>query len=242
MIIDNRPDEVTESTGKQNSNPPGYSLHAEAGSSSNARLISRHERNDPSMSYPPQAAAPDSGAFAASQATISSQPLRKDRMTEIVGSRNGRKMPVDLRGKRDWSSSLCGCFMGGDDEMDTCCTACCCPCVVFARNKTRIDHLANHRLPEPEGGTTGGTCAVYALMTLLFGIAGCAMQVPLRGTIRDRYSIAGTALGDMCTSLCCYSCALTQEHIEISAEEHSFPRGVGGSSGVYYDDPNRYQV
>ncbi|KAE9402020.1 PLAC8-domain-containing protein [Gymnopus androsaceus JB14] len=172
--------------------------------------------------------------------TIDQQPSPKEVMSvPVTGSRNARQMPVDLRGNRDWSSGLCGCYTGDDHEMDTCCTACFCPCIIFGRNKTRMDHLANHNSPEPSGGRTEGDCATHGIMSFFFIVGGCALQVPLRATIRDRYSISGSCLGDGCTSVWCYPCALTQEHIEISAEEHSFPRGVGGSSGVYYDDPKR---
>ncbi|KAF9021715.1 hypothetical protein BDP27DRAFT_1159481, partial [Rhodocollybia butyracea] len=130
--------------------------------------------------------------------------------------------PVDLRGKRDWISGLFGCHAGDDHELDTWCTACLCPCLIYGRNKTRMDHLANRGSPEPDGGTAGGACVAYGLSFLLGVVPGCAMQIPLRATIRDRYSIDGTSVGDFGASICCYSCALTQEHIELTAEEHSF--------------------
>ncbi|KAJ3785412.1 PLAC8 family-domain-containing protein [Lentinula aff. detonsa] len=174
---------------------------------------------------------------------VSTQPSPMENMVpQITGSRNARKRPVDLRGKRDWNSGLCGCNAGDDHEMDICCKACFCPCIIFGRNKARIDHLANHNSPEPTGEMNGGGCAVHGIMTSLSLLGGCVMQIPLRATIRDRYSIAGSCFGDCCTSIFCYPCALTQEYIEISAEEHSFPRGVGGSSGIYYDDPKRYRA
>ncbi|KAF5386273.1 hypothetical protein D9757_008591 [Collybiopsis confluens] len=231
------PETISDSKGKHSSRPPDYSLHSEASSSSGTQhLLPRHVSNPSLTSYPPQTPQGSYPFTSSSQATITSQPPRKVNMNlkEIKGSRNGRQMPVDLREKRDWSSRLFGCSTGGDTETDTCCMACFCPCIVYGRNKTRLDHLSNHGLPEPEGGTTGGECAAHALVTSLFCMAGCAMQAPLRSTIRDRYSIRGSGAGDLCTSICCYPCALTQEHIEISAEENSFPRGVGGSTGVYY--------
>lgn len=114
----------------------------------------------------------------------------------FTGSRNARQMPVDLRGKRDWNSGLCGCYAGDDHEMDTCeytsplssinliscvvavgCKACFCPCIVFGQNKTRMDHLANHNSPEPTGETKGGTCAVHGVMTFFSLVGGCVLQV-----------------------------------------------------------------
>ncbi|KAJ3925184.1 MAG: PLAC8 family-domain-containing protein [Lentinula lateritia] len=205
--------------------------HPEDRSVEESRLLSHPQSNESSFSYPPHVH---------SNPIINSQPSPMETMTlRVTGSRNARQMPVDLRGRRDWNSGLCGCHAGDDHEMSTCCKACFCPCLVFGQNKIRMDHLANHNSPEPTGEANGGACAVHGVMTFFSLVGGCVLQVPLRATIRDRYGIDGSCLGDCCTSIWCYPCALTQEHIEISGEEHSFPRGVGGSSGIYYDDPKR---
>ncbi|KAJ4485311.1 PLAC8 family-domain-containing protein [Lentinula aciculospora] len=223
-------------TPKYMSERPSHSNHPSVEESPD-HFLSPRTRNESLSSYPPQAPS------MLSTQVISAQPSPQEvMMPQVIGSRNARKKPVDLRGKRDWNSTLCGCHAGDDHEIDTCCTACFCPCILFGRNKTRMDHLANHNSPEPTGDTNGEACAVHGITTSLSLLGGCILQIPLRATIRDRYSIAGSCLGDCCTSIFCYPCALTQEHIEISGEEHSFPRGVGGSSGIYYDDPKRYQA
>ena len=47
-------------------------------------------------------------------------------------------------------------------------------------------------------------------------------QVQPRAEIRERYNIRGHVINDWLASLCCTSCALTQERREIEAEEASF--------------------
>lgn len=47
-------------------------------------------------------------------------------------------------------------------------------------------------------------------------------QVQPRAEIRERYAIRGNIIYDWLASLCCTSCALTQERREVEVEEASF--------------------
>jgi Cys-rich protein (TIGR01571 family) len=47
-------------------------------------------------------------------------------------------------------------------------------------------------------------------------------QVQPRVEIRERYAIRGNVINDWLASLCCTSCALTQERREVEVEEASF--------------------
>ena len=47
-------------------------------------------------------------------------------------------------------------------------------------------------------------------------------QAEPRAEIRERYAIRGHVINDLLASLCCTSCALTQERREVEVEEASF--------------------
>ncbi len=54
------------------------------------------------------------------------------------------------------------------------------PCIVYAQNKQRYEHLARGQ-PDPERGGSGlnGDCLLHGCITCCFGI-GCVLQVRLR--------------------------------------------------------------
>jgi Cys-rich protein (TIGR01571 family) len=62
------------------------------------------------------------------------------------------------------------------------------------------------------------------------GLARCPLNLTIypgaqmgsRSDVRNRYDIRGDSKGDCLVSLCCRSCALTQESREIELEEKSF--------------------
>lgn len=104
--------------------------------------------------------------------------------------------------------------------------------MVYGQNKRRYEHLKDHGIPDPEaGGSCGGDCWVHCLLTSFTGF-GWILQIPLRGSVRNRYSIQGGTFGDCCSSFWCNPCALTQESREIELEEKSvMPAAQRG--GVY---------
>ncbi|KAF8998889.1 PLAC8-domain-containing protein [Hymenopellis radicata] len=149
------------------------------------------------------------------------QPTATQPMTVgMGGNRNAKNKPMKQDG-RAWSFGLCSCS-GACGTCKTRCTALWCPCVVYGRNKQRLEHLNRAGYPDPEhGGCVNDDCLVHGLLTFCVGF-GWILQIPLRGNIRTRYNIAGGACGDCCTTFCCSPCELTQGSQEIQLEEQSF--------------------
>lgn len=60
------------------------------------------------------------------------------------------------------------------------------PCIVYAQNKRRYEHL-NRGKPDPERGGSGfnGDCLMHGCITCCFGI-GCVLQVRLRTLLLPR--------------------------------------------------------
>ncbi|KAF8157215.1 PLAC8 family-domain-containing protein [Crassisporium funariophilum] len=150
---------------------------------------------------------------------ISRQPTRQLSMT-LVGDRNAKGISISLDGTRDWSSDLCHF----DRDLRICCEAFWCPCIVYGRNKARVEHLyAKEKvLPFREGGSCNHDCAVHGCLTAICCF-GWALQVPSRASVRRRYDIEGDWLGDCGAALCCSSCQLSQDSREIALEERSLP-------------------
>ncbi|EKM76902.1 hypothetical protein AGABI1DRAFT_44341 [Agaricus bisporus var. burnettii JB137-S8] len=139
-------------------------------------------------------------------------------MASAGGNRNAKNQPMGPDG-REWSNGICDCC----NEPGTCIKAWCCPCIVYASNKQRLEHLERNGAPDPEhgGGCCSGPCCLHASILLCFG-AGFVLQFLHRGDTRKRYNIKGGMCGDCCTSFWCSPCDLTQEHQEIELEEKSF--------------------
>ncbi|KAJ8508710.1 hypothetical protein ONZ45_g9035 [Pleurotus djamor] len=133
------------------------------------------------------------------------------------GNRNAKNLPMDAEG-REWSHGLCDCC----SDAGTCILAWCCPCIVYAQNKQRYQHLSTKGYPDPEHGGSGcnGDCFVHGCITACFG-AGWVLQIGTRGNIRDRYRIKGGGCGDCLTACFCTPCELTQESRELELEEKS---------------------
>jgi len=133
------------------------------------------------------------------------------------GNRNARNKPFNQAGEREWSNGLCDYF----GACGTCCLGAWCPCILFSKNKSRLQHLERDGTPEPHGGEgVGADCMIYCCLTSLTGF-GWVLQISPRAQIRRRYRIAGGNVGDIFVSWCCVPCALTQESREIELEEHS---------------------
>ena len=102
------------------------------------------------------------------------------------------------------------------------CKALWCPCIVYGRNKARIEHLYEEERVHPKrGGTCSVDCVVHACLT--FCLFGWAIQVPNRAAVRRRYAIEGDCVGDCAAAFFCSSCELAQESREIDLEEGCFP-------------------
>ncbi|KIM38006.1 hypothetical protein M413DRAFT_76460 [Hebeloma cylindrosporum] len=143
-------------------------------------------------------------------------PMRPKRQ---IGNRNAKRMSYSSDGKRDWSSDLC---MFCDHNLGTCCAALWCPCIIYGRNKSRIEYLyAEEKVHPKRGDTCSGDCAVHACMSA-FCLFGWAIQIPNRAAVRRRYDIEGDCIGDFAAALFCSPCELSQESREIDLEERTF--------------------
>ncbi|RDB27357.1 Protein PLANT CADMIUM RESISTANCE 1 [Hypsizygus marmoreus] len=151
------------------------------------------------------------------------QPMATQGMSVVQGgNRNAKNLPVDAEGRK-WSNGLCDCC----GDAGTCVLALCCPCVVYAQNKHRYEHLSQQGVPDPEagGGFCTGDCWVHALLSGFTGL-GWILQIGTRSNTRLRYTIKGGGCNDCLVNWCCSPCALTQESREIELEERSFGGGV----------------
>ncbi|KAL4260596.1 hypothetical protein AB1N83_008272 [Pleurotus pulmonarius] len=96
------------------------------------------------------------------------------------GNRNAKNLPMDTDG-REWSHGLFDCF----SDIGTCLIATFLPCIVYAQNKQRYEHLSAGK-PDPERGGSGlnGDGLMHGGITCCCG-AGWILQIPLRGNIRS---------------------------------------------------------
>ncbi|KDR66606.1 hypothetical protein GALMADRAFT_1147761 [Galerina marginata CBS 339.88] len=156
-----------------------------------------------------------------------------------TGNRNALGIPFSTDGKRDWSTDLC---LYCEHDVGVWCSALWCPCIVYGKNKARLERLASplpspsprrensktHPNPDSDTGPSACSddCAVHACLTV-FCLFGWAIQVPSRAHIRRRYSIHGSWIEDCAAALCCAPCALAQESKEIELEERSLGLGLG---------------
>jgi hypothetical protein len=70
---------------------------------------------------------------------------------------------------RSASNQSDDCFLG--------LMACCCPCITYSRNKSRLESLQNQGYPRADGGETFGTdCYIHCLLTACAGF-GWVLQV-----------------------------------------------------------------
>ncbi|KAI0279928.1 PLAC8 family-domain-containing protein [Russula aff. rugulosa BPL654] len=147
---------------------------------------------------------------------ISSQPGATGPMV-VGGNKNANNRPVGADGKRDWSFGLFDCFA----RCNLCCWATCCPCVVYSKNKLRLNNLQRQGVPLPGGGEKyNDHCCIYAALVPT-GYAW-VMHISTRAEARERYDIRGDVYTDCLTAWCCRPCSLTQERREIELEEGSF--------------------
>ncbi|KZS97350.1 PLAC8-domain-containing protein [Sistotremastrum niveocremeum HHB9708] len=132
--------------------------------------------------------------------------------------RNPKGLPFDQNGKRAWSHDIFSCF----EEIGTCCISTFLPCVTYAQNRSRLQHLQAHGTRHPSGGEPfNQDCFVFGCLHACAGL-GCILQIGQRQAAREHYRIEGDGGNDFLCSWCCLPCALTQEAREIEAEEKSY--------------------
>ncbi|KAG7091906.1 hypothetical protein E1B28_008303 [Marasmius oreades] len=157
---------------------------------------------------------------------VASQPLpTPDMSTNFKGTRNARCLPTGVDGMRTWSTGLLNCYQ--EHTCDDWCLAFWCPCVMYGRNKNRLDHLSQRNRPDSisRDATCNVDCCLHCCLSS-FCLFGWALEVPNRAVVRARYNIRGSVMKDFCSSLWCSSCVLAQESSELELEEKSFPREV----------------
>ncbi|KAI0267421.1 PLAC8 family-domain-containing protein [Gloeopeniophorella convolvens] len=135
------------------------------------------------------------------------------------GDRNAQRVPIMGDGLRTWSFGLLDCFA----DLPTCVMSLCCPCIAYARNRHRFEHLERHGTPlRQEVEVYNQDCLAHLILGVIN--AGWGLQAISRSEVRQRYGIRGDAFNDVLSSVFCLSCELVQEHREIELEELSFPR------------------
>ncbi|KAK2464731.1 hypothetical protein APHAL10511_003307 [Amanita phalloides] len=150
---------------------------------------------------------------------VQQQPMPVVGMSVVgSGNRNVKNLPRDATGRREWSFGLCSCF----DDCGTCVLGMCCPCMLYAQLKNRVDYLNAYGTPDPSRGGSGVdlNCLVWVGLHAVTG-CGCVLQAINRGNIRNRYMIEGDGFTDFCVAGWCPACELTQEHRELDQEEQS---------------------
>jgi Cys-rich protein (TIGR01571 family) len=162
------------------------------------------------------------------QSVTAMQPMATPPMK--VDSRNGGNLPHDANGHREWSYELMNYENPGAIAQTVVC-----PCIVYARNNRRWDHLDRHDAPHPNPASDDGPqCIGHACATLL--CFSCALNMCGRKKIRDRYHIQGNAGSDCVESFALYPCSLLQESREIALEE-----SVLREQGVDYSEFYTYE-
>ncbi|KAN0139505.1 PLAC8 family domain containing protein [Lactarius tabidus] len=151
-----------------------------------------------------------------SKSPITSQPQATAPMG-AGGNKNALNRAVGPDGQRDWSHGLFDCT----EDCGLCFHATCCSCVVYSKNKQRLEHLQSHGTPLPGGGERcTADCSIYGL--LILPCYAWVMLMKSRANVRSRYNIHGSDRDDCLTAYFCRPCALTQQSREIELEENSF--------------------
>ncbi|KAG2112403.1 PLAC8-domain-containing protein [Suillus clintonianus] len=120
------------------------------------------------------------------------------------------------RPRNYWHYGLLSCW----EDIGTYCMSCWCPCMIYGKNKQRLDHLQDHNTADPEHGGSGcdSDCCMHLALNVLGGF-GWVLQFGQRGALRERYHIDGNPVNDCLTAFFCTPCELTQESQELAEEE-----------------------
>jgi Cys-rich protein (TIGR01571 family) len=140
---------------------------------------------------------------------------------------------------QEWVTGICGCCQSNNCGL--CCLACIAPCIPYAQNLEKMKQLGIWSCL-PDCGITEmpaiihgcmyitGCCLLPALGTLAFSgnnvittiggaiqIIPCCLHYVTRNDIRVGASIPSCGLDDLCIVCWCYSCALTQQSIQLES-------------------------
>ncbi|EGG00943.1 uncharacterized protein MELLADRAFT_92917 [Melampsora larici-populina 98AG31] len=104
-----------------------------------------------------------------------------------------QRMRPETRQTRPWRHGLCQCHQ----ECGTCCLSFWCPCMVYGRNHSRLNHMKMHNQPHPTGGDPCGPMSwLFTAVNCTFGV-GWILQFLQRSETRDRYLIEGNTFGEI---------------------------------------------
>ncbi|GAA5828946.1 hypothetical protein JCM11251_004074 [Rhodosporidiobolus azoricus] len=159
------------------------------------------------------------------------QPIAVPQMS-IGGSRNPKSQAIGFDGKRAWNHSLCSCH----ETPGLTIGACCCPCVVYSSNRSRLTHLAQTGQANPSPQSVGLWCCLYSLSPQLFGVGQVALQCFSRMQTRQRYGVRGNVVEDLVVGAFCSTCSLVQESREIEDEELALREGGPAPETFYRDE------
>ncbi|KAG1829912.1 PLAC8 family-domain-containing protein [Suillus subalutaceus] len=145
------------------------------------------------------------------------QSAEQSHKKEEEGSGSGAGQPGQQdRPHNYWHNGLFSCW----DDVGTYCMSCWCPCMVYGKNRKRLDHLQENDTADPEHGGSGcdADCCMHLALDMLCGF-GWVLQLGQRATLRARYHIDGSSGNDCLTAFFCTPCELTQESRQLAEEE-----------------------
>ncbi|KIK42332.1 hypothetical protein CY34DRAFT_805076 [Suillus luteus UH-Slu-Lm8-n1] len=135
---------------------------------------------------------------------------------EQESSGSGSGHPAQQGPRNYWHAGLFSCW----DDAGTYCMSCWCPCIIYGKNRQRLDHLQENDMPDPELGGSGcdADCCMHLALNMVCGF-GWVLQLGQRATLRARHRIDGSPVNDCLTAFFCTPCELTQESQELTQEE-----------------------
>ena len=109
------------------------------------------------------------------------------------------------------SSALFGQWRSGSlfdcsRDASSCCLACWCPCVSYAR--------VGEYLLGQDACSCFADCAIYTATCCIPGIP-CLLGMTRREHLRRKFSLPPAPCNDCCVHCCCHLCAMCQEHREM---------------------------
>ncbi|KAK8987794.1 hypothetical protein V6N11_027533 [Hibiscus sabdariffa] len=118
--------------------------------------------------------------------------------------------------KASWSVGSCDCI----SDMETCCTACWAPCIIFGQSAEIAD----------KGSIScEASAASYTLAFIVMGCP-CLYSCFYRSKLRKQYNLEGNRCGNCLLHFLCEPCALTQEYCELN--NRGFDMYIGWHANV----------